>query len=37
LVRAGKSLGRSLAELWDGPWNHDVQRLIAHTTYRLPQ
>ena len=37
LVRNGKSLGRSLAELWDGPWNRDVSRLIAHTTYTLPQ
>jgi glutamate--cysteine ligase len=37
LVRYGKSLGRQLAELWDGPWNRDVTRLIAHTTYRLPQ
>jgi glutamate--cysteine ligase len=37
LVRHGKSLGRSLAEVWDGPWNHDVSRLIAHTTYRIPQ
>jgi glutamate--cysteine ligase len=37
LVRDGKSLGRSVAELWDGPWNRDVARLIAHTTYRLPQ
>jgi glutamate--cysteine ligase len=36
LVRHGNSLGRSLAELWDGPWNRDVGRLIAHTTYRLP-
>lgn len=36
LVRHGKSLGRSLAESWDGPWNRDVTRLIAHTTYRLP-
>lgn len=37
LVRHGKSLGRMLAELWEGPWNRDVSRLIAHTTYRLPQ
>jgi glutamate--cysteine ligase len=37
LVRYGKSLGRQLAELWAGPWNRDVSRLIAHTTYRLPQ
>jgi hypothetical protein len=37
LVREGKSLGRSLAEMWDGPWNRDVHRLISHTTYRLPQ
>jgi len=37
LVRHGNSLGRSLAELWDGPWHRDVGRLIAHTTYRLPQ
>lgn len=37
LVRHGNSLGRSLAELWDGSWNRDVRRLIAHTTYRLPQ
>jgi glutamate--cysteine ligase len=37
LVRYGNSLGRSLAELWDGPWNRDVGRLIEHTTYRIPQ
>jgi glutamate--cysteine ligase len=37
LVRQGNSLGRSLAELWDGPWHRDVGRLIAHTTYRLPE
>ncbi|MCC6763296.1 MAG: glutamate--cysteine ligase [Deltaproteobacteria bacterium] len=37
LVRHGKSLGRMLAELWEGPWNRDVTRLIEHTTYRLPQ
>jgi glutamate--cysteine ligase len=37
LVRHGNSLGRSLAELWDGPWNRDIGRLIAHTTYRLPR
>jgi len=37
LVRDGKSLGRRLAELWDGPWNRDIRRLIDHTTYRLPQ
>jgi glutamate--cysteine ligase len=36
LVRHGNSLGRSLAELWEGPWNRDVGRLIEHTTYRLP-
>ncbi len=35
LVREGKSLGRRLAELWDGPWNRDIGRLIAHTTYRI--
>lgn len=37
LVRHGKSLGRIVAELWDGPWNRDINRLIAHTEYRLPQ
>ena len=37
LVRHGKSLGRSLAESWDGPWNRDVTRLIAHTTYKIPR
>jgi glutamate--cysteine ligase len=37
LVRHGNSLGRNLAELWNGPWNRDVGRLIAHTTYRLSQ
>lgn len=37
LVRHGKSLGRILAELWDGPWNRNIRRLIEHTTYRLPQ
>jgi glutamate--cysteine ligase len=37
LTRHGKSLGRSLSELWDGPWNRDIRRLIAHTSYRLPQ
>ena len=36
LVRHGKSLGRNLVELWEGPWNRDVTQLIAHTTYRLP-
>ncbi|MEB2283387.1 MAG: hypothetical protein B6D46_06445 [Polyangiaceae bacterium UTPRO1] len=37
LVHHGKSLGRILAELWEGSWHRDVTRLIAHTTYRLPQ
>ncbi len=37
LVRHGNSLGRSLAALWDGPWNRDVGRLIEHATYRLPE
>ncbi len=37
LVRQGKSLGRSIVELWEGPWNRDVGRLIAHTTYKLPK
>jgi glutamate--cysteine ligase len=37
LVRYGKSLGRQLAELWVGPWNRDIKRLIDHTTYRLPK
>jgi glutamate--cysteine ligase len=37
LVRYGKSLGRQLAELWAGPWNRDITRLIGHTTYRLPE
>lgn len=37
LVRRGKSHGRMLAELWDGPWHRDVAKLIEHTTYRLPQ
>ncbi len=37
LVRHGKSLGRMVAELWEGPWNREVTRLIEHTTYRLPQ
>jgi glutamate--cysteine ligase len=36
LVRDGNSLGRRLAELWEGPWNRDVTKLIEHTTYRLP-
>jgi glutamate--cysteine ligase len=36
LVRHGKSLGRRLAELWEGPWNRDIRRLIAHTTYKIP-
>jgi len=36
LVRHGNSLGRTLAELWEGSWNRDVRRLIAHATYRLP-
>lgn len=37
LVRHGKSLGRCLAELWDGLWNRDISRLISHTSYRLSQ
>ena len=37
LVRDGKSLGRRVVELWEGPWNRDVRKLIEHTTYRLPQ
>lgn len=36
LVRRGKSLGRLLAERWQGEWHGDITRLIAHTTYRLP-
>jgi len=36
LVRGGRSLGRLLAEQWEGSWNRDLTRLIAHTTYRLP-
>lgn len=37
LVRHGKSQGRLLAERWEGEWHRDVARLIAHTTYRLPE
>ncbi len=37
LVRHGKSQGRLLAERWDGEWHRDVAKLIAHTTYRLPE
>ncbi len=36
LVRQGKSHGRLLAERWAGAWHGDIHRLIAHTTYRLP-
>ena len=36
LVRGGKSLARSFAEMWEGPWNREVGRLIDHTTYRFP-
>jgi glutamate--cysteine ligase len=36
LVRRGKSLGRLLAERWQGEWHGDIARLLAHTTYRLP-
>ena len=37
LVRHGKSQGRLLAERWEGEWQRDMQKLIAHTSYRLPQ
>lgn len=36
LVRHGKSQGRLLAERWVGEWHQDMQKLIAHTSYRLP-
>src|SRR5438093_448728 len=36
LVRHGKSQGRLLAERWAGEWHQDIQKLIAHTSYRLP-
>ena len=36
LVRHGKSQGRLLAERWQGEWQRDMQKLIAHTSYRLP-
>jgi len=25
-----------LAERWAGEWHQDIQKLIAHTSYRLP-
>ncbi len=37
LVRQGKSPGRLLAERWEGEWQRDMQKLIAHTSYRLPE
>ena len=37
LVRYGKSNGRLLAERWAGAWHGDIQQLIEHTTYRLPE
>jgi glutamate--cysteine ligase len=37
LVRHGKSQGRLLAERWEGEWQRDMQKLIAHTSYRLPE
>ena len=36
LVRHGKSLGRLRAERWAGEWHGDIQKLIAHTGYRMP-
>jgi glutamate--cysteine ligase len=36
LVRHGKSQGRLLAERWVGEWHQDIQKLIEHTSYRLP-
>jgi glutamate--cysteine ligase len=36
LVREGKSLGRLLAERWEGEWHRDLAKLIAHTSYRMP-
>ncbi|MBI3770998.1 MAG: glutamate--cysteine ligase [Deltaproteobacteria bacterium] len=36
LVRHGKSQGRLLAERWAGEWHQDMQKLIAHTSYRFP-
>jgi glutamate--cysteine ligase len=36
IVRRGKSLGRILAERWEGEWHRDIAKLIEHTTYRLP-
>jgi len=36
LVRRGKSLGRLLAERWEGEWHRDMARLIAHASYQLP-
>jgi glutamate--cysteine ligase len=37
LVHHGKSQGRLLAERWEGEWQRDMQKLIAHTSYRLPE
>lgn len=36
MVRRGKCPASLLAERWAGEWHHDVQRLIQHSTYRLP-
>jgi glutamate--cysteine ligase len=37
MVRTGRSLAKLVADRWDGEWHRDVARLIAHTTYRLPE
>ena len=36
LVRSGKSLGRLLAERWEGEWHRDMAQLIAHASYQMP-
>ena len=36
MVRRGTSPADLTTERWLGEWNHDLARLIAHTSYRLP-
>lgn len=36
VVQRGKTLAENLLERWEGEWDHDAARLVAHTAYRRP-
>jgi glutamate--cysteine ligase len=37
IVRSGRCLAERTAERWEGEWNRDISRLIAATSYRMPE